>query len=762
MIISMLIVLSFLLTSLQIDHLGSYFIQGLYRDAKIDAQHIYFCTGRGFEIYDYSDPQLVGCAATDGLATGVDVAGNYIYIADQYNGLCIFDISDPSNPIFTGHYDTGGFTEYVVVKDSIAYLADGDSGLVILNVSDPSNPGYLGGWTQSNYYAVTVFVADTIAYLGNILGDPLKIINVANPSNPFLIANFPQNPGGGVIVSACVVDTFAFLAGSWGIADDLYHFLIANVSDPANPVFLSGLEFDQASIKVVVEGNYAYVNNQSDGIRIIDISNPEQPIEVSCFNEAIAYGYGPAVYDSIMVTPELNEEGFSIVNVADPTHPIKLCHHPSVKWTSFALDNDLRHLYLLGILRTTLEMVHITIEFIDINDITNPLIQSALNFLGGWDVSYHGPGLAIDHPYVAFGLKRESPISYFLGVIDISDISSPQLMRFETGALGGPLTMISPYVYAGHYSKLMIGDIFSDVFWIDSLYTETRCYGAVINDSIAYTACLDNLTILNLNSGALLATYYHNHENAGQSGSILFNYPYLFMSYDEYTAGHGFLIFNVSTPQMPTLLIDTILTDPITPYSYVGHAEGSYLKDTLFFLCRGYYGFDIWNVVNPTMPMRVLTQETPSSCDRIHMIGDTIIVMDETSIEVYCMTDVGVSEEYSSDIVGRGSFIDVMPNPFREKTVIKYRIAHGAEGQEEHVTGATLKIYDVSGKVVKSFALSSHTPSSDRVEGLGFPLSSSITWDGTDDRGHTLAQGVYFITVETADESHTTKAILLK
>jgi flagellar hook assembly protein FlgD len=45
---------------------------------------------------------------------------------------------------------------------------------------------------------------------------------------------------------------------------------------------------------------------------------------------------------------------------------------------------------------------------------------------------------------------------------------------------------------------------------------------------------------------------------------------------------------------------------------------------------------------------------------------------------------------------------------------------------------------------------------------LGFPLSISITWDGTDNRGHALAQGVYFVTVETAGESYTTKAVLLK
>lgn len=760
----MLITLLLLLTNVQIDHIGSYYIQGQYRDAKIDDIHIYFPTGRGFEIYDYSDatnPQLIGCAATDGLATAIDVEGDYIYIADIFNGLCIFNITDPANPVFIGHYDTEGFTEYVFVNDSLAYLADGDSGLVILDVSNPSNPNYLGSWTQSNYYSVTVFVADTIAYLGNITGEPLKIINVANPTNPFLIANCPQNPAGGVIASAYTVDTLAFLAGSWWIASELYHFLIVNVADPANPLFISGLEFDRPAIKVVVWGDYAYVNNQEDGIRIIDISNPESPVEIACFDEAADYGYGPAVYDSILVTPEY-DEGFSIFDVSEPIQPIKLYHKPNFYWTSFAVDESLRYLYLLGVLRTN-EILHTSIQFIDVNDIINPVVRSELNFLGSWSPGHSGPGLVTDYPYVAFGIKRSPPAPpYLIGVIDVSDIESPQLLRFETGTFAGPAAMVSPNIYAGHYNKLMIGDMFSDVFWIDSLDTPTRCYGAAINDSIAYAACDMNLVVLDLNSDSLIATYFHNHEEAGSYGGINIDYPYLFMSYDEYTAGHGFLIFDVSNPHVPLLLIDTLISEPITPYSWIGVAEGSYLKDTLFFLCRAYNGFDIWNVADPAVPIRILSHDTPHSCNDIYLLGDTIVVLDQTSLEVYCMTDIGIIEGYSSDIARRGSFIEVSPNPFRKKADIRYHIAGniGDTGRSAH--DAVLKIYDVSGKLVKSFALASAPIASGKAGGFNHSLPTSVTWDGKDNRGISLPQGVYFVTLETEEESYTTKVILLK
>lgn len=65
--------------------------------------------------------------------------------------------------------------------------------------------------------------------------------------------------------------------------------------------------------------------------------------------------------------------------------------------------------------------------------------------------------------------------------------------------------------------------------------------------------------------------------------------------------------------------------------------------------------------------------------------------------------------------------LTVSPNPFRDKTVIRYDLPAHA-----HVS---LKIYDVTGRCVKTFA--------------AVTRKVAVVWDGRDDRGDVLPSGIY-------------------
>jgi hypothetical protein len=67
----------------------------------------------------------------------------------------------------------------------------------------------------------------------------------------------------------------------------------------------------------------------------------------------------------------------------------------------------------------------------------------------------------------------------------------------------------------------------------------------------------------------------------------------------------------------------------------------------------------------------------------------------------------------------------VCPNPFRQKIDIRFQILD--------VSDCELKIYDISGRLVRGFRF---TPDALR--------SAQFTWDGTDDNGRKLTSGVYF------------------
>ena len=88
------------------------------------------------------------------------------------------------------------------------------------------------------------------------------------------------------------------------------------------------------------------------------------------------------------------------------------------------------------------------------------------------------------------------------------------------------------------------------------------------------------------------------------------------------------------------------------------------------------------------------------------------------------------------------------PNPFNPETWIPYRLGKDAE--------VTLTIYDASGDVVRQFDLGYQSA------GTYETRSRAVYWNGTNDFGETVANGVYFYSLSTSDYSRTRKAIILK
>ena len=64
---------------------------------------------------------------------------------------------------------------------------------------------------------------------------------------------------------------------------------------------------------------------------------------------------------------------------------------------------------------------------------------------------------------------------------------------------------------------------------------------------------------------------------------------------------------------------------------------------------------------------------------------------------------------------------------------------------------AEIRIYDIGGRLVKNFTLSSI---------IGH--QSSVKWDGRGDQDRTLGSGVYFVTLRTTEHELTEKVVLLR
>ncbi|MEW6685949.1 MAG: FlgD immunoglobulin-like domain containing protein [Candidatus Edwardsbacteria bacterium] len=83
------------------------------------------------------------------------------------------------------------------------------------------------------------------------------------------------------------------------------------------------------------------------------------------------------------------------------------------------------------------------------------------------------------------------------------------------------------------------------------------------------------------------------------------------------------------------------------------------------------------------------------------------------------------------------------PNPFSSQTAIRYSLSA--------ISHTTLKIYNVAGQLVKTL-----------VNERCSPGYYSMNWDGKDESGKRVADGVYFYRLETSNFSATKKMILLR
>ncbi|MDD1444194.1 cadherin domain-containing protein, partial [Dolichospermum sp. ST_sed3] len=116
------------------------------------------------DISNPTTPTLKGNYDTSDLANGVQVVGNYAYVADESSGLQIIDISNPTTPTLKGNYDTSSLAVRVQVVGNYAYVADFESGLQIIDVSEFTNK------TPTNLTLSTSTVAEN-QVIGTVVGN---------------------------------------------------------------------------------------------------------------------------------------------------------------------------------------------------------------------------------------------------------------------------------------------------------------------------------------------------------------------------------------------------------------------------------------------------------------------------------------------------------------------------------------------------------------------------------------------------------------
>lgn len=255
-------------------------------------------------------------------AAGISVAGNNL-VSAYFSGSCVVDVSNPSSLFLKSFFSTGGFSEKIAVQDNYAFIASGLSGLWILDVSNPTKPKAISN-IQTGGFTVDLTVEDMFVFIVNTPvfenGDSTRglwIIDVSDINNPTIIYHYIgiiNATYSGVFNSVINSENLVFITQA-PVVNNNDILEIIDITDPKNPNSLGIFQGFYRPHNVAVNDTIIYLGTSDGGVRIIDISDKSNPIELSnILNASVGLVYQkPFVYSSTAI--------FSIINVDDPYNP---------------------------------------------------------------------------------------------------------------------------------------------------------------------------------------------------------------------------------------------------------------------------------------------------------------------------------------------------------------------------------------------------------------------------------------------------------
>jgi hypothetical protein len=238
---------------------------------------------------------------------------------------------------------------WISVWDNYLYVPgveiDLISGISVLDISDPAEPvevtflpcpqDHFGVPLSVDFYDNYVYVA--MAYGG------VQIYDVSQIDYPVALGNWtlwsPMTNQGFAVRNVKVSWPYLF------VPDESYGLHVLDVSDPNNIVKVGNYQIAGSAwwIDISPDQNYVYLADFTGGLIIFDVSDPLAPVEVGFIEEnLVQVNHVVSSGDSIYVTDNQGI-GLHIYDVSNPTVPTKVAYHrtPGINVIDIALANDL-------------------------------------------------------------------------------------------------------------------------------------------------------------------------------------------------------------------------------------------------------------------------------------------------------------------------------------------------------------------------------------------------------------------------------------
>ncbi len=440
-------------------------------------------SGRAICQCTYREPELI--QSFGGNARDLAVVGNVAYVAMGFGGMQILDVSDPANPKMWGHFDAKGVIDVLdVTEEGIAYALD-SSTLVIIDVNNPRHPVQIG-----SYYT------------------------------------------GGTVYDIIVQDQKAWLAMYDG-------FIVLDVSNPVDVQRISSYELDGSCVKLQIAGQYAYLQcerydaTNPSSIHILDISEPERIVEIASFKTR--------VLDDFHVEGQIAYllEGIGHIvelDISDPNNPTEIStipNHPFKFWIkdnlAYFKEYSLR-IYdisqpsiprLIGECESELTTMSNGLLGVD-NILYN--ISYDIEILESFDVSVPSDPKRLG----GYGRSPDTIQRFFASEQSIYTMNDHLLVRFDVSDPLNPKGFVSWYALNGNF------------FVLDDV-------GYLLGDEYVSMNRLQVLDMSETSNATLIADYSFEAQSIYVSGKTLY-------SVIDNSSGEGVAIYDFSNPSHGYLL----------------------------------------------------------------------------------------------------------------------------------------------------------------------------------------------------------------
>jgi hypothetical protein len=698
---------------------------------------------------DYADyMQLAGSYVHGGRLVSIDIGGQYAFAANTHAGVQVFDISDPRAPQFITEVATPYRSQAVRTSGHLVLVAEGSSStqgaLTIIHGGQTGAVEIMSRIELGNG-ASSIASHGTLVCAGTFDGT-VYTFDITDPWQPEILGSvaMPVQP-------RCLVmtRTHAFVASGY---QGLH---VIDITDPTAPVQVAHLEIGSSARGLALAGTRLYIANQSNGMQVIDVSVPHAPTTMSVqalptdafavtVHGAVAFvgggvsgpvwaidvadPYQPTIIGSIKArgTPlgiactgtyafvASDWEGLQIIDIANPRSPQPI--------GGIDTPGDAQAVAIAGNHALLIEIPH-GLRVIDIADPNEPTLVASLQTRGrAHDVAISG-GFAFI-PDWTWGLL----------VIDIADPATPQIAGLLS--LSGQVSGV-----AIHADLAFVADVANGVRVVDISVPQVP----VLKSTVYAAGSAIAVAMVRPTTCVAVAHQLTTIDAAEPAHpQLLGSVPLPGIGRAVAVAGdHAF----VACSEMGMVVVDiadlaapAIVAVAATP----GWAYGVTVLGDHAYVGGGLNGLLVFNVADPTAPRLVGCAHTRGSARRLAGDGSRVFIANWKAglriLPTQCEATTAVAQHRPRD---PGLRLLAGPNPTADQTSISFEVQEPGP--------LRVSVYDLAGRRVRDLV--------SEVQPAG---RQSLLWDGCDDRGRTVAAGVYLVRVESLAGATTARIVRLR